>query len=440
MQQPTAAFSKELSRCHRSKNICFLEALAVLEALCRFSPHWTGHRRVVIHVDNKNVEYGLWKGSIRDPATQTLFREIFALSALSGGFLPPVVQRNQLHQQPPPSFAPITGLSDLAAFLLWNGLSSSTRSRSATVCHNYLQCATRCGVAQPFPATATSLIEWCAHHQAENKSCSLLKRNLAALKSWHIDLGISTSAFHSDVVISHFVDTLLPIPRLRRQVGLTYSARSQSSFLKHYLVCAFSMTSERLAQVTRGFKRINGVPNPVAKLPITLPLLRRLVQALHSVCSSQHDRRMYRAAFCLAYACFLRAGEFTWEAQGDAAPLTVGSVSFADDNSFATVHLPSSKTDPFRTGVTLTAPAVPLLTCAISALAVICHGRPPSAPLFILEGDRPFSCSAFSSILRQCLRHCGIQPSSYSGHSFRQGAATSAASNGVNDDTIHALG
>ncbi|SNX81800.1 uncharacterized protein MEPE_00505 [Melanopsichium pennsylvanicum] len=79
MEAPLAVFSKELSRRHRQKDIRFLEALAVLEALRRFAPLWSGPRRVVIHVDNENVKFGLRKGSIRDPLTQVLFREIFAL-------------------------------------------------------------------------------------------------------------------------------------------------------------------------------------------------------------------------------------------------------------------------------------------------------------------------------------------------------------------------
>ncbi|KAJ1044004.1 hypothetical protein NDA10_002917 [Ustilago hordei] len=79
MEHPTTVFSRELSRHHRQKDIRFLEALAVLEALRLFSPAWPGPRRVILYVDNENVEHGLRKGSIRDPMTQVLFREIFAL-------------------------------------------------------------------------------------------------------------------------------------------------------------------------------------------------------------------------------------------------------------------------------------------------------------------------------------------------------------------------
>ncbi|SNX85439.1 uncharacterized protein MEPE_04148 [Melanopsichium pennsylvanicum] len=367
MESPLAVFSKELSRRHRRKDIRFFEALAVLEALRLFSPLWSGPRRVVIHVDNENVEHGL--------------------PAVSQGLLPLAVQ-------PPSSFVRASGLSSSAALLLWNGLATSTRARSAAVCTNFASfVAIRLHLARPFPATPAMLIEWVAHLYESGKTHNTLKRDLAVIKSWHVDLGLSTTAFDS----------------------------------------------ERLERVVRGFKRVVGTPLPIAKLPITLPLLRRLVHALYTVCSSQHNRRTYRAAFCLAFACFLRSGELTWEAQ-DANVLTISSVSFATDGSYATVTLPASKTDPFRQGVTLTAPAVPLSTCAVSALAIICKRREPHEPLFTLEGRQPFTRSAFVATLRQCLEACHISSQSYSGHSFRRGAATWAASNGVNADTIRGLG
>lgn len=79
MHEPSHVYSKEVSRRHRSKDIFFLEALAVLEALRIFSKTWSGQCLVVVHVDNTNVEHGLRSGRSRDPLTQTLLRAIFEL-------------------------------------------------------------------------------------------------------------------------------------------------------------------------------------------------------------------------------------------------------------------------------------------------------------------------------------------------------------------------
>nr|QBH67499.1 hypothetical protein UE_1433 [Ustilago esculenta] len=290
-----------------------------------------------------------------------------------------------------PSFKATTCLSALANFLLWNGLAINTRSHSRAICADFAEFTAS---PQPFPATESQLIKWVANQHTKGKSYSTVRCDLAVLKSWHIDIGAPTPAF----------DT------------------------------------ERLARVVRGFKRVAGDPLPTAKLPITLPLLQKLVCALPSICTSPHDRCMFRAAFCLAFACFLRAGELTGGAEDPSAQLTVGSVSFATDRSHATVTLPASKTDPFRRGAKLTAPAVRTSTCAVSALEVICAGRPTGVPLFTLEGGIPFSRGVFMRTLQQCLRACDISPADYSGHSFRRGAATWAAVNGVDDNTIRGLG
>ncbi|CDS82024.1 uncharacterized protein SPSC_00206 [Sporisorium scitamineum] len=79
MSAPLAVLSREVPRRHRRKDIRFLEALAVLEALRAFSPQWEGPRLVVLYIDNTNVEHGLRSGRSRDPLTQTLLREIFGL-------------------------------------------------------------------------------------------------------------------------------------------------------------------------------------------------------------------------------------------------------------------------------------------------------------------------------------------------------------------------
>nr|QBH67569.1 hypothetical protein UEMT_2035 [Ustilago esculenta] len=79
MCQPDAVLSREVSRRHHNKDIHFLEVLVVLEALRQFSALWSGPHRVVIYVDNENIEHCLQKGSICDPATQTLLRAIFTL-------------------------------------------------------------------------------------------------------------------------------------------------------------------------------------------------------------------------------------------------------------------------------------------------------------------------------------------------------------------------
>ncbi|SYW81444.1 uncharacterized protein UBRO2_04314 [Ustilago bromivora] len=166
MDFPLAAFTKELSRRHQQKDIRFLEALAVLEALHCFFPLWDGPRHVVVHVNNKNIKYGLRKGSIQDPQTQVLVQAIFAFS-----FLKPLL------------YYASTLLTQLTApSLLPANISPPSPPLS---------------VATPFPASETLLIEWVVTQHTTNKTYGSIKCDLTIVKSWHIDLSLSTVVFDS---------------------------------------------------------------------------------------------------------------------------------------------------------------------------------------------------------------------------------------------------
>ena len=61
----------------------------------------------------------------------------------------------------------------------------------------------------------------------------------------------------------------------------------------------------------------------------------------------------------------------------------------------------------------------------------IVHG-----PLFINHDGSPVLRSEFSKMLGSVIRLCNLDPNRYKGHSFRIGAATYAAEQGVYEDKI----
>ena len=65
---------------------------------------------------------------------------------------------------------------------------------------------------------------------------------------------------------------------------------------------------------------------------------------------------------------------------------------------------------------------------------------PGAGPLFRFLDGSPLSRSAVVERVRAALTAAGIDPTPFSGHSFRIGAATSAAANGVEDSMIQTLG
>ena len=79
--------------------------------------------------------------------------------------------------------------------------------------------------------------------------------------------------------------------------------------------------------------------------------------------------------------------------------------------------------------------------CPVAALERYLAVRPPCVgPLFIHMDRTPLSRYQFQSVLRKALIACGLPVSQFKTHSFRIGAATTAALCGVHPDEIKRLG
>ena len=104
------------------------------------------------------------------------------------------------------------------------------------------------------------------------------------------------------------------------------------------------------------------------------------------------------------------------------------------------VFIKCSKTDPFHKGcfIFLGRGSFPL--CPVVSLTNYLHLRGPgTGPLFIYQNGTPLSRSQLSSFLQTTLQSAGI-PGKFSGHSFRIGAATTAARKGLPDHLINTMG
>uniref|UniRef100_A0A1X7VWD6 Tyr recombinase domain-containing protein n=1 Tax=Amphimedon queenslandica TaxID=400682 RepID=A0A1X7VWD6_AMPQE len=80
-------------------------------------------------------------------------------------------------------------------------------------------------------------------------------------------------------------------------------------------------------------------------------------------------------------------------------------------------------------------------TCPVAALRDFLLLRPRTeGPLFIMEDSISLSRQGFIQAVHQALQDAGLNPSLYAGHSFRMGAATTAAVAGIPAHTIKRLG
>ncbi len=150
-------------------------------------------------------------------------------------------------------------------------------------------------------------------------------------------------------------------------------------------------------------------------------------------------------AFCLGFFGFLRAGKFTYAAQstlGD-MQLTVQDISVDshDQPSHLQVRLKSSKTDPFGAGFTLHLGTTGDILCPVAAMLGYLACRPPGPGfLFKFEDRTLLTRDRLGRELKRVLESIGMDTRSYSGHSFRIGAATVAAQKGLSDSFIQTLG
>jgi len=157
------------------------------------------------------------------------------------------------------------------------------------------------------------------------------------------------------------------------------------------------------------------------------------------------DDVMFWAACLLAYFVFLQSAEFTvpsLSAFNPSVHLSVSDVSVDVplDPSCLQVFIKASKTGPFRKGcnilIGLGSPPLCTVQAVISYLA--CRGHHPG-PLFLLKSGLPLTRSLVTDRLGAILLSVGL-PDDFSSHSFRIGAATSAAKVSVPDHVIQVMG
>lgn len=201
-------------------------------------------------------------------------------------------------------------------------------------------------------------------------------------------------------------------------------------------------SDERIKRIFRGAKRIVGIPSTRPRKEITKDILLAIL--LHLDTNLYDDLNIY-AAFCTAFAAFLRCGEFTWDIWTPDAHLRYlsrNSVRFDATGDSISLHLPASKTDPFCHGTVIPLARSPDASCPVTALSLLLTRYPshsPDDPLFS-RACGPFSHTWVLTRLHTLLLAAGIDPTGYSGHSFRRGAVNTAITMGISKDDIRDLG
>lgn len=188
-------------------------------------------------------------------------------------------------------------------------------------------------------------------------------------------------------------------------------------------------------------------PSADVRLPITVPILNKLIDAADHVANVIYDRVLIQAMFLFAFSCFARIGELTYTS----ADTTQNILQLSD----VATEIPAGSTQASSISVTfrmfkhntkgspktITFSHGPTQLSGVAALIRYLQVRPRSpGPLFCLADGSHVTRSYFDKFLHKCLSFCRLDSSRYKGHSFRIGAATHAANRGVSDGSIKMMG
>ena len=150
--------------------------------------------------------------------------------------------------------------------------------------------------------------------------------------------------------------------------------------------------------------------------------------------TDNRDSLMLWAAMTLAFFGFLLLGELTCNSTFDPKHLLMNSdITFMPRSSpkYMLVQLKVSKTDPFRQGQAIVIGKTNSPLCPISAMVAYLNSRPSSldsGPLFIYVSGAFLTREKLTRETQLLISNGGLDSSEFAGHSFRIGAATTAAS------------
>ena len=162
--------------------------------------------------------------------------------------------------------------------------------------------------------------------------------------------------------------------------------------------------------------------------------------------SSNPEKVVIWAVACTAFFGFFRLGEFLPESTRAFVPatdLSWGDVAVDSHTSprMIQIHLKKSKCDQVGAGADIVIGVTGTELCPVAAILKFIEVRGSRPGAFFLNSDsKPVAKSWFVNQIREVLVTMGVPEQNYAGHSFRIGAATTAAMAGVEDSTIQTLG
>lgn len=175
------------------------------------------------------------------------------------------------------------------------------------------------------------------------------------------------------------------------------------------------------------------------RLPITYPILTKLVEALPFCTNTRYQHLMFASMFLLAFAAFLRVGEIALSHGNERNVLNLKDVTINNDTGGIRIIFKNIKHSGGRQKVVEIAKQAN--KCPVKTLKeyLQLRGGEPGY-LYRWPVGNPVTRADFNKVLHCVLHFCALDPALYKSHSFRIGAASYAASLGHSETQIREMG
>ncbi|XP_067320361.1 integrase/recombinase xerD homolog [Anolis sagrei] len=197
----------------------------------------------------------------------------------------------------------------------------------------------------------------------------------------------------------------------------------------------------RLHKLLAGWSREHG-HQPDNREPLTPNILKGLRQTWAQVCSSSYEQLLFHSAALIAFFGALRVSELvaTGKTDGSLKALLLSDVKLTQQG--LQIFIRSSKTDQRGRGTEVSlAHCEDGDICPVRAVTEFMSARGVTPGYFFIHKDGfPLTRYQFWALTNKALKVLGLQQHKFGTHSFRIGAASTAARLGYGAERIKSLG
>ena len=187
-----------------------------------------------------------------------------------------------------------------------------------------------------------------------------------------------------------------------------------------------------ISKLVEGARR-DKYPHGDRRVPISLPILSRIIEALPQVCTSHYENIMFRAAMLCAFFGFMRVGEFAANSKQaiQDSILQIKDIRFClsqPTGLSVDIVLQRSKANQLGPPQLIhLSEATDKNLCPVHALHAFVIMRPKHQGILFCHFDGiPLTKFQFGAVLKKALVQAGLEGQRFRTHSVRIGAATTA--------------